>query len=424
MSEPQHAFGDASEQDAIEAGAPMGSDHDQIRADLVCERRDLRAGATVHAVGVKRRAARSDALAQACELLVDSRVDTVLEVGGVRMLVSERIGEQRTSVQRVHLRPDRAREFERAIERPARVRGEVDPDQDLPEPPRAFRCAHRVPRASTYTHSGSMHKPPLELLAAAVAIGALFLLACGGSDPARSDPNAQPARATGDEQPRPAARSTTAPAGQADIRDYMASHFVIALYAHDRLVEGDLEAIREPLAEFAAYRYDDVAPGSWMPWLARIQAAARIAAQAQGIETAASAVAAIARDCGACHEAHGARPAEVTVDAPGPGRRPETVPERMRRHVWGIDQLWRGLVSPSDAAWRAGAEALAGGSPELAPGESSDEAFQLLLDQLRALGQQALGVSTVAAREEVYATLLSRCAGCHARAEITPYGER
>lgn len=241
----------------------------------------------------------------------------------------------------------------------------------------------------------------------------MVVTGCGHAEP-------EPLRAptSGAEAP---ARPTPPSARQADIRDYMTSHFVITLFAHDRLVEGDLEAIRAPLMDFAAYRYDDVAPGSWLPWLAQIQEAARIAAQAREIGPAATAIAAIARDCGACHEAHGRRPARARADTPPTAPGSETVPDRMRRHAWAIDELWQGLVLPSDAAWQAGAEAMASGSPDFAPGESSDETFALLLAELRALGAQAREATSAADRAEGYAALLARCAGCHARAEVTRY---
>jgi cytochrome c553 len=244
-------------------------------------------------------------------------------------------------------------------------------------------------------------------------IGSLLVLGCG-----RAEPEPAPAPTSGAETP---SRTTPARGESADIRDYMASHFVIALFAHDRLVEGDLAAIREPLTEFAAYRYDDVAPGSWLPWLARIQEAARIASQAREIEPAATAIAAIARDCGGCHEAHGKGPARPQAVSQPAEPKSETVPDRMRRHAWAIDEMWEGLVFPSDAAWQAGADAMASGTADFAPGESSDETFAALLAELRTLGAQAREASSAAARAESYAALLTRCAACHARAEVTRY---
>ena len=242
----------------------------------------------------------------------------------------------------------------------------------------------------------------------------VLLLGCGHGEAARPQPKASPAPQA-EAQPAPAKKKKFSD----DITDYMGSHFAVAVFAHDRLVEGDLEALREPLAEFARYRYDDVAPGSWMPWLAQIQEAARLASEAQTIESAASAVAAIAEDCGGCHVAHGSGPHVVgPPHAPTTGRQ-ETMPARMHRHAWAIDQLWEGLVVPSDRAWSAGAKALADGSSKLAAGESSDERFIQLLDEMRTLASGAVESTSAAQRAQTYAALLARCGGCHARAEVT-----
>jgi hypothetical protein len=244
----------------------------------------------------------------------------------------------------------------------------------------------------------------------------VLMLGCGHGEAVR--PESQQAAAT-EPEAEPQAASPAKQKFSDDIRDYMGSHFAIAVFAHDRLVEGDLVALREPLTEFAAYRYDDVAPGTWLPWLARIQEAARLAAEAQTLERAASGVAAIAQDCGGCHVALGGGPHVVGPSSTRTATRGETMPARMHRHAWAIDQLWEGLVVPSDRAWTAGAKALADGSSRLAAGESSDAEFIDLLEEVRTLASGAVDSTSSAQRTQTYAALLARCGGCHARAEVT-----
>ena len=69
--------------------------------------------------------------------------------------------------------------------------------------------------------------------------------------------------------------------------------------------------MREPLRRLADYEYRTVAPGGWMPFVADLQEAARLTADAENLDLAASGVATMARVCGDCHRAKAAGP-EVT----------------------------------------------------------------------------------------------------------------
>lgn len=195
---------------------------------------------------------------------------------------------------------------------------------------------------------------------------------------------------------------------------YMPQHFQIVTWARDSIINGELDAMREPLWALAAYEYKDVAPGAWIEGIGRVQVLAGLAADAQKVPQAASAIAAIANECGQCHR--------QTIEEPIPDvlePLPESLPvesfrHRMRRHGWAMDRMWEALVLPSEDAWAQGASVLAN-APAQAP--VTDPALppqaRNALEALRQLGAKAAGTEGWPARGEVYAELLVGCSSCH-----------
>jgi cytochrome c553 len=203
----------------------------------------------------------------------------------------------------------------------------------------------------------------------------------------------------------------------------MVEHFVIASYARDAVITDHLGALRRALGALADYKYEHVAPGSWQPWIAKLQAAARPGAGAETLEEAARATASTAAVCGECHMASANGP-HFTADyaADGDGGLSNTLSDRMERHVWAANRMWEGLIAPSDVAWRAGSNELASlplkapkEKPPLAPG------FVRELRQLRELGDRARGATEPAERVQIYARLLTSCAQCHERETKTTF---
>lgn len=217
-------------------------------------------------------------------------------------------------------------------------------------------------------------------------------------------------------QPPPAAAVApqAAHASQEDIGDFMRDHFLIARFARDAVVDGDLEKLREPLRVFAEYRYDSVAAGGWMRGVAQLQTAARLTAEAEDLTLAATGVAAMARICGDCHREQGQSlsiiPAAIATVTPNSDR----IEQRMLRHDWAAERLWEGLIAPSDQAWHAGAAALSH-APAPAPSMEGDvpAGFAGALAQLRELGTRAGAAHSRDERTNVYASALATCASCH-----------
>jgi hypothetical protein len=257
----------------------------------------------------------------------------------------------------------------------------------------------------------------LELTRCAFAralIGSLLLTACGHGGGA-AKPDEKPAPAQRPKAASEQARAADAGASEERIEDFMVDHFVIVTFGRDAVINGDLEALREPLAAFADYDYRSVAPGGWLPWIAQIQTAARLTSEASALETAAVGVATMARSCGGCHEASGRGPDFGPSDHETKTPSSDTLEERMQRHIWAADRMWEGLTAPSDEAWQEGAAALAH-TPSSVPATKPPLPPRFVEELLatRALADDAVGATSAAQRADVYAGFIASCANCHA----------
>ena len=90
------------------------------------------------------------------------------------------------------------------------------------------------------------------------------------------------------------------------------------------------------------------------------------------------------------------------------------VVDRMKRHKWGADKMWQGLVMPDERLFEAGAYVI-GDAPLWrsgdVPGEELPPEVAHLEEKVRALGREMWETSD--ARVAIYAELLATCAGCH-----------
>jgi hypothetical protein len=88
----------------------------------------------------------------------------------------------------------------------------------------------------------------------------------------------------------------------------------------------------------------------------------------------------------------------------------------MLAHEIATEQLWQGVVAPSDAAWMAGAEALIA-APELA---SDVQDVGNRAAHVRDLARRAKATASDE-RAELFGHLLLTCAGCHQRVDVHPF---
>ena len=275
--------------------------------------------------------------------------------------------------------------------------------------------------------------PELVSVVGLLGLGVLAACAHAGAPPASGAPRApkQHERATAPAQSTASTAPVERKAEQVEktakpeasptpptIKDYMEAHFVITTWSRDAVINGSLDALREPLLAMADFDYGRVAPGDWMAQIVALQATARVTAGAESLEAAAIGVATMARQCGDCHTEKRHKlyfgPDIRTTERP-----PEaSLRERMERHVWAADRMWEGLTGPSDNAWNAGAAALA--AVPLASPDSDvvlSAAFKKRLRDMRTVGTKALAAESRAERADVYASLLVSCADCHSQAE-------
>lgn len=239
-------------------------------------------------------------------------------------------------------------------------------------------------------------------LTAVLSFG-MALSACGSSQPTQPP---EASAASGAEQSAAAAP---------DLAWHMRATFWDAVRARDALIEGQLAEAQRAADRIAQTDYARMLPADWKTSVGTLQKHASALTIAANLSEAAQELGRMALTCGECH----------TLRQRGPGRTPvvplpwedppESLTERMERHQLGVDQLWDGLVLPSDNAWRSGTLTITR-APLVPPNTSDDEITPELharIDATRELGKQARLATTYEERARVFGELISGCAQCH-----------
>ena len=200
------------------------------------------------------------------------------------------------------------------------------------------------------------------------------------------------------------------------LQAHMKDHFYKATEMQVAVINGDLEAVREPALWMAEHANSAAMPEEWSPHAEAMHAAARDAAEAADLMAAAQATAAMGAECGNCHKALGAEVGFAVDAAPPEG---EGAGPHMGRHVWASGRMWEGLIAPSGVVWDGGAEVLA--EAPLAPAELSADLDVLaevseMEASIHSMGAEAVGLTEQAERAAVYGNFLTTCAACHEKA--------
>ena len=217
-----------------------------------------------------------------------------------------------------------------------------------------------------------------------------LLVACGSSSPVPP-------------QEQPAATARPSP----ELQRGMKEHFEIATWARDVVIAGELDPLREPLRELAALEYGEADPADQRR-LSELQGMSAAAAKAATVAEAAAQVAAMAALCGDCHRER-ARGPLVTVAPDTDLDAAEIAGDPMSRHRLGAEQLWQGLMGPSEQAYHRGARLIA-----RMPAVSSDPRYAAGRREIAKLAARAEAARSGPARTQAYGELLARCAQCHA----------
>jgi hypothetical protein len=242
-----------------------------------------------------------------------------------------------------------------------------------------------------------MRKTTLRLLAA------LTVCACKATNPSE--------KSEMDGAPEP---PTAAPgeAAEATIRASMQGHEKHGDAMRDAMVRGDLDGAKAEAKLRAELRLAGPTSGLFRHLLDAMKDAAARASGANDLKDAGRDVGIVAKTCGDCHHVFG-RPGMIVGQPAAPA---SGVRASMQRHQWAAEQMWEGLVVPSDDAWNAGALALADAplAPEaLTPGKSPVPRLGELAQTVHDLGRQAAAVERVDVRADLYGQIQATCADCH-----------
>jgi len=205
-----------------------------------------------------------------------------------------------------------------------------------------------------------------------------------------------------------------------DRSHHMQATFWKAVEARNAVIAGNLEAAKLAGLALEKHDYEGTLPESWKHWTKQMQKEAGNLAIAGSLAEAAQTVGALSLTCGDCHAQKQQGP-DRGREEPMPWRDPpETVHGRMARHEVGVDQLWSGLIIPSEDAWRAGIVTLTR-APLNRPqqeGEAIDPELGKRIEEVRALAKRARTATSHAERAQIYGELLGTCGSCHVYSDV------
>jgi cytochrome c556 len=267
-----------------------------------------------------------------------------------------------------------------------------------------------VARASRITGalSGKLHMwAGAGMLAGVVGVcqepppaGSAQQLVSGGAQQAAASapvtPRLAPGAAAAVERPRQQTSRT---------RKYMLSHYADSVRLRMGIVAGDLAVARAAAAAVSEDTWTPRLRTDYQPFVKAVRDAAHAAQQARSLESAARALGDIGEACASCHLKFGGPGSPVA-----PVQLIEGADPAMVAHALATDQLWDGLISPSDASWLAGMRVLTD-TPALG---SDVEEVAAAAQHLRALARQGR-VAKPAQRSKIFSSVLSTCAACHER---------
>lgn len=237
-------------------------------------------------------------------------------------------------------------------------------------------------------------------------LASFALVACGSAQPS---PVTHGSNTTGAEQ------TSVEAAVPPDLTWHMQATFWDSLRARDALIDGDLAAAQRAADKLAQTDYSRVVPADWKVGVGALQQHAAALSIAPNLVAAAQELGRMALSCGECHELRKRGPGR-TLMVPLPWEDPpESLEERMQRHQMGVDQMWDGLVLPSENAWRSGTVTITRAplrAPEQAH-ESISPELQARIEATRDLGRQARVATTFQERGRIFGELIAGCAQCH-----------
>lgn len=193
---------------------------------------------------------------------------------------------------------------------------------------------------------------------------------------------------------------------------HMREHYTRVHAVENAVIRGDLEAAKEPATWLAAHEASRELDKASASQVSAMRQAARRAADASDLPSAAKATAAMLATCGDCHRAAAVVPPIPVLERPTIGGSVG----HMLAHQRAVDQMANGLIVPSATLWKEGAEALKA-SPLRASDLPRDPKLTREIaaaeDRVHVLAEQAASAAEETARVNAYAQIISTCAQCH-----------
>jgi hypothetical protein len=220
--------------------------------------------------------------------------------------------------------------------------------------------------------------------------------------------------ACGRSAPSPAEQPTVAAPGEpsADTEARMADHFGKVGELEAAIVRDDLEAAKAAAQWIAEHQEVSGLPAGTEGYVTATKNAARAVAASASLGNAGVAAAFAVAACGECHTAAKVEPRMPEVSAPP--TQPGTAAQ-MRLHKYALDLMYRGMVGPSEALWKQGADVLEG-SP-LRDNDLTKVPEDVVASETHVhdLARRAAQAADAGSRIAIYGELIGSCASCHAR---------
>jgi cytochrome c556 len=253
----------------------------------------------------------------------------------------------------------------------------------------------------------------------------VVLAGCGSppSQPAEAPPTPAPAPIATEEapaetpdatpaetptEPSPDTKAEPPPPGS-PTEKLMRSHFKETELIRNAVITGDMSAAIAPAKALANIEGFEKLAKNWQPSVKALQAASARVGNSPDIPAIAAATADIGVACGTCHRSTTGPKVQIgTPPAAG-----ATMKSRMQRHIWAAERMWEGLYVPSDAAWKAGTDAMVG---EPFPKEIIKKGgvhARSAAETLKRLIGSAGTKKTPQDRAKAYASMLETCSACH-----------
>lgn len=213
--------------------------------------------------------------------------------------------------------------------------------------------------------------------------------------------------------PPPAEKTAAAAPAQpsADTAARMDSHFDKVRELEEAVIRGDLESAKADAQWIADHQEPSGLPAGTESYVTATRNAARAVAVSASLGNAGMAAAFAVDACGECHAAAKVTPKMPEVSAP------PTLPgaaAHMLMHQYAVDLMYRGMVGPSEALWKQGAETLKGsplGDKDVGKASKDMAASEARVHDLAGRAAQAADAGS---RIAIYGELIGSCASCHA----------